>query len=98
MCYAVNYSTSTSVTGTTNTCSNNSGGCEHACFPTPKGPRCGCAEGFVLRETSSQCSMAMGEFINVTKHASDTLPHGNDTNTLKTVYVTNGYACRYEHH
>ncbi|KAK2163956.1 hypothetical protein NP493_1439g00019 [Ridgeia piscesae] len=47
-------------TGTTNTCSNNNGGCKHVCFPTPKGPRCGCAEGFVLRETSSQCSMAVG--------------------------------------
>ena len=98
MCYAFNCSISTSVTGTTNTCSNNNGGCEHACFPTPEGPSCGCEEGFILKETSSQCSMAMGEFINVTEHVSDTLSHGNDTNTLKTVYVTNGYACRNEHH
>ncbi|KAK2187815.1 hypothetical protein NP493_153g01016 [Ridgeia piscesae] len=69
--------------GTTNTCTNNNGGCEHVCFPTPKGPRCGCPEGFILRETSSQCSMATGEFIYVTRYVNDTLPQGYDTNTLK---------------
>ena len=82
MSYTVNCFVSTSATGTTNnTCTNNNGGCEHVCFPTLKGPRCGCAEGFMLRETSSQCSMAMGEFIYLTRYVSDTLPHGKDTNS-----------------
>ena len=86
MTYAVNCSISTSATGTTNACSNNNGGCEDVCFPTPEGPSCGCAEGFILGETSSQCSMAMGEFINVTRYVSGTLSHGHYINTLKTVY------------
>ena len=93
----VNCFISTSATGTTNTCSNNNGGCEDVCFPTPEGSRCGCEEGFILRETS-QCSMATGEFIYVTRYVTDTLPHGNDTNTLKPVYrVTKGHVCRNEH-
>ncbi|KAK2187859.1 hypothetical protein NP493_153g11022 [Ridgeia piscesae] len=73
--------------GATNTCSNNNGGCEHVCFPTPEGPRCGCAEGFILRETSSQCSMTKGEFLKGTKYVSDTLSHGNYNTRLKQCIV-----------
>ena len=97
MNYTVNWCISTSATGTTNPCSTNNGGCGHVCFPTPKGPRCGCAEGLILRETSSQCSTTMGECINVTIYVSATLPHGHDINTLKTMYsVTKWYSCPNE--
>jgi len=41
-------------------CSQNNGGCEHVCFSTPTGVRCGCNEGVILQDTAPHCSMAVG--------------------------------------